>query len=119
MNGSNEVPCVFQVPLQYNDGRPVPPETMILIFKVLDRQFGGYTPPLGSIRGGSWHGQVESSERMEVWVTRDRIPILEAVVKAIGKALGQHEMFLIVPDATVHRYNIDDTDAGNLADFQQ
>src|SRR5947208_1568157 len=104
---SDQVPCVFQIPLQYNDGRAVEPEVMLLITQVLNRQFGGYSP-LGLIRGGSWYGQVENSERMEVWVARDRIPVLEAVVKAIGKALGQHEMFLIVPDATVHRYNIDE-----------
>jgi hypothetical protein len=117
MSRSDEVPCVFQVPLQYNDGRAVEAAVMILILKVLNRQFGGYTP-LGTIKGGSWHGQVESSERMEVWVTRDRIPVLEAVVKAIGRALGQREMFLIVPDATVHRFTIHEATPGDLADFE-
>jgi hypothetical protein len=114
---SNEVPCTFQIPLQYNDGLPVEPEVMILILKVLNRQFHGYTP-LGTIKGGSWHGQVENSERIEVWVTRERIPVLETVVKAIGKKLGQKEMFLIVPDASVHRFTIDEAAADDLADYQ-
>jgi hypothetical protein len=117
MSQSEEVPCVFQVPLQYNDGRAVEPQTILLITQVLNRQFGGYTP-LGVIQGGSWYGHVENSQRMEVWVTRDRTPVLEAVVKAIGKALGQHQMFLIVPEASVHRYNLDDGGAGDLADYQ-
>jgi hypothetical protein len=86
---------------------------MVLILGGLNRQFGGYTP-LGSIKGGCWHGQVESSERFEVWVTRERIPALEAIVKAIGRKLGQKEMFLIVPEATVHRYVIDEGGADSL-----
>jgi hypothetical protein len=105
MDRQDEIPCVFQIPLQYNNGREVEPEKMILFFQALARQFHGYTP-LGVIKGGNWHGQVESSERMEVWVTRDRVPELAEIVKAIGKELGQKEMFLIVPDAAVHRFDL-------------
>jgi len=111
MDRTDEIPCVFQIPLQYNDGRPVEPETMVQFFEIFNRQFGRYTP-LGKIQGGSWHGQVESSERMEVWATRDRVPVLAEVIKRIGKELGQKEMFLIVPEATVHRFDLRDTDAG-------
>jgi hypothetical protein len=106
MDRRDEIPCVFQIPLQYNDGQPVEEEKMLLFFEVLNRQFGGYTP-LGLIKGGSWHGQVESSERMEVWVTRERVPVLEEVVKTIGRELGQKEMFLIVPEARVHRFDLE------------
>jgi hypothetical protein len=49
---------------------------------------------------------------MEVWVTRDRVPVLAEVIKRIGKELGQKEMFLIVPEATVHRFDLRDTDVG-------
>jgi hypothetical protein len=110
-----EVPCVFQIPLQYNDGTPVEPEKWLLFLDILNRQFEGYSP-LGRIEGGCWHGQVESSERFEVWVTREQIPLLERVVRAIGKEMGQQEMFLIVPDATVRRFPITDATPG-LFDF--
>jgi len=105
MADNDELPCVFQIPLLYNDQREVEAEVMAEIFQVLNRQFGGYTP-LGRIEGGCWFGQVESSLRVEVWVTPDRIPALEVVVKKIGAKLGQKEMFLIVPEATVRRFNI-------------
>lgn len=107
MDRTDEIPCIFQIPLQYNDGREVEPEKFLRYTDIFNRQFGGYTP-LGTIKGGSWHGQVESSERWEVWVTRDRIRVLEEVIRAIGKELGQKEMFLIVPEATVHRYDLGD-----------
>jgi hypothetical protein len=49
MDRTDEIPCVFQIPLQYNDGRPVEPEKMVQFFEIFNRQFGGHTP-LGKSR---------------------------------------------------------------------
>jgi hypothetical protein len=115
MDRSDEIPCVFQIPLQYNNGEPVEPEKFISFTDIFNRQFGGYTP-LGVIKGGSWHGQVESAQRWEVWVTRDRINVLEEIIKTIGKELSQKEMFLIVPEATVRRYDLRDFGAASTGE---
>ena len=42
----------------------------------------------------------------------ERIPALEAVVRAIGRESSQEEMFLIVPKAEVYRYDTRENDAG-------
>lgn len=105
MDRSDEVPCIFQIPMQYNDGRPVEGEKFIRYHDIFNRQFGGYTP-LGKIGGGSWHGQVESAERYEIWVTPARIPILEDIIRQIGYELGQKEMFVIVLNAEVRRFDL-------------
>src|SRR5215831_15988896 len=111
MERSDQVPCWFQIPLQYNDGRKVEPEKWLLFLQIFDRQFEGYTP-LGRIEGGDWHGQVESSARFEIWVTVDLIPVLQKVIAAIGKELGQKEMFLIVHSAKVQRFDINNDTPG-------
>ena len=84
-------PCCFLIPLRYNDGRDVEPERLIEIKNALDRQFGGFTG-LG-VREGSWFGQVEQSMGIEVSVPEDQIEELRATVKAIGRALGQKQMY--------------------------
>ncbi len=114
MDRQDEIPCVFQIPLQHESGREVAPEEMVLFLGELARRFHGYTP-LGTILGGNWHGQVESSDRIEVWVTRERVPELAEVVKWIGRQLGQKEMFLIVPEASVHRYDLQQPDTEDRA----
>ena len=87
---------------------------MALIAAAIVRQFHGFTP-LGTIRGGEWVDEedgaveVEDQERVEVWVARDRIPVLKELVHAIGKATGQKQMFLIIPEARVDRIDVTDT----------
>lgn len=114
-----EIPCVFQIPLTYGKRRPekkggeVEPQVLLRIIEAINRQFGGHTP-LGTIKGGAWldegEGQFEEEDqfRVEVWVTRDRVPVLRELVYAVGKELGQKQMFLIVPEARVDRIDIDD-----------
>jgi hypothetical protein len=94
-------PCRFRLPLQYNDGRQVEPEVLIEIFKALTRQFGGYTP-LGK-GDGDW-GQREGTEPtmgIEVAVLPERVPELERVVIAIGRRLGQVQMYFDAPSPSV------------------
>ena len=58
MDPQKEIPCVFQIPLEYGDDhRPVEEEKILEFFDILNRHFGGYTP-LGRIEGGSWHGHL-------------------------------------------------------------
>jgi hypothetical protein len=101
--------------LRYNDGREVEPEVMLEFLKALVRQFDGYTP-LSKVEG-NWFGQEEPSMRFEVWVAPDRIPVLKELVYAIGKRLGQKEMFLIVPEGTrVHRFDIEGQGESGVAE---
>lgn len=92
-------PCLFYLPLAYNDGTEVEPEVLQKMFRALDRQFGGYTN-CGEIEG-SWHGQVEHSHAVKVAVARDDIDQLRQVVKEFGKALGQKAMYFEVGQSSV------------------
>src|SRR5947209_4623661 len=115
---NREVLCEFQVPLTYGKrrpdktGQPIEPEVMLRIQEALNRQFHGYTP-LGKIEGGSWLDEEtglpekEDSMLFRVWVSEDRIPILEELVGAIGKDLGQKQMAVIVFESDVRRINIE------------
>jgi hypothetical protein len=87
--------CRFLVPTHYNDGRPVEPEKMLLIKKVLDKQFGGarFIQP----SEGFWQGQVENMHEIEVAVVPKRIPELRAIVIQIGRDLGQKAMYFDAP----------------------
>src|SRR3989337_2936504 len=89
-------PCRFRLPLKYNDGREVEPEILVRIFQALTVQFGGYTP-LGAATEGDWGGQAEPMMSVEVAVLPERIPELRAVVYAIGKELGQKQMYFDAP----------------------
>ena len=107
-------PCRVQIPLVYNDGTEVEAETLTEILSVFNRQFGGYTP-LGdgsvaghNVVGGSWHGQVEPSMRIEVAVLERRVPELKEVIFAIGKRLGQKEMYFDAPPPSVEFVKIED-----------
>lgn len=91
-------PCIVQIPLVYNDGREVEPETMLEIKQVFDRQFNGYTV-IGEMEG-SWHGQVETSVRIEVGVPSDRLDQFRELVIAIGERLDQEAMYIDVPPPT-------------------
>ena len=84
-------PCQFLVPVNYNDGTPVSPETIVAIAVVLNRQFGGYTK-MGR-NEGCWEGQIEEVIPYEVCVREEEIPSLKEVVMAIGKLLGQKKMY--------------------------
>ncbi len=91
--------CRFRLPLQYNDGREIEPEKLVKILQALDRQFGGYTP-LG-VSEGSWGGQVEPMQTIEVAVPPSRIAELEVFVRAVGRELGQHAMYFDAPAPSV------------------
>lgn len=102
--------CEIGIPIAYNDGRPVEPEVIAEIFRALDVQFGGVTNK--GLHEGSWFGQVEQSLRFEVDVEPERVHVLEKVVYAIGKRLGQKEMYFNVPPPSVRNVVIDDTADG-------
>jgi hypothetical protein len=96
--------------LKYNDGREVAPEILVKVFQALTVQFGGYTP-LGTTEG-DWVGQTEPMMGIEVAVVPERIPELRAVVYAIGKELGQKQMYFDAPTVpSVEFMDIDDEDA--------
>ncbi len=104
-------PCRFRLPLKYNDGREVEPEILVKIFQALTVQFGGYTP-LGAATEGDWGGQAEPMMSIEVAVLPERIPELRAVVYAIGKELGQKQMYFDAPAVpSVEFMDIDDENA--------
>jgi hypothetical protein len=94
-------PCRFRLPLNYNDGREVEAEVLLEIFRALARQFGGYTP-LGTAESG-WEqqGGPEPTMGVEVAVLPSRVAELEAVVVAIGKQLGQKQMYFDAPPPSV------------------
>ena len=79
--------CRFLVPTHYNDGRPVEPEKIVLIKKVLDRKFNGcrFSPP----SEGTWHEQVEGMHEVEVAVVKKRVPELRSIVIAIAVTSGR------------------------------
>lgn len=58
------------------------------------------------VKGGSWFGQVETSLRIEVAVHPSRVPELRELVYAIGKQLGQKEMYFDAPPPSVEFINI-------------
>jgi O-acetyl-ADP-ribose deacetylase (regulator of RNase III) len=105
----------FQLPLTYSDGRRVEPEFLTKIFRVLIVQFGGYAP-LG-ITEGDWGGQTEPTMGIEVAVTPERIPDLRAVVHAIGKELGQKQMYFVaasIPSAGFIDVDKEDAEASDV-----
>jgi hypothetical protein len=110
-------PCRIQIPLNYPDGREVEPEVVIDIFRWFNRQFGGYTP-LG-VSEGAWFGLVERSMRVEVAVCEDRVQELRQVAYAIGKRLGQQEMYFDAPPPSVEFIKIEgDTKPGAAAEAE-
>ncbi|MDB5174347.1 MAG: hypothetical protein JWN51_3120 [Phycisphaerales bacterium] len=102
--------CEIGIPLAYNDLRPVEPEIISEILKALDVQFGGYT--IKGVHEGSWFGQVEQSLRIEIDVDPNRVHVLGKVVYAIGKRLGQKEMYFNVPPPSVRNIVIDNAATG-------
>lgn len=102
-------PCRFRLPLAYNDGRAVEPETLVEIFTALSRQFGGYTP-LGT-SDSDWHGQTEPTIGVEVAVLPERVDKL--VVYSIGKRLGQKQMYFDVPPPSVEFLDIDSSESAS------
>src|ERR1043166_2679408 len=92
-------PCEIGIPLADNDGREFDPEVIKDVLKVLDRQFGRYT--IKGVLEGAWFGQTEKSWRIEVDVEPERVHVLRQLVYAIGKQLGQKEMYFNVPPPSV------------------
>jgi hypothetical protein len=99
------------LPLQYNDGRELEPEVLIGIFQALTRQFSGYTP-LGT-SDSSWgpQGGTERTMGIEVAVLPERVAEMEAVVVAIGKKLGQKQMYFDAPPPSVKFFETGDDEA--------
>jgi len=91
----------------------VEPEVLLEIFQALTRQFGGYTP-LGSAES-DWgpQGGTEPTMGVEVAVLPERVPDLEAVVRAIGKRLGQLQMYFDAPQPSVRFLEIGDSEVGS------
>jgi hypothetical protein len=122
MHQDDLIPCVFQIPLTYGDsGAEVEPELMLRIHQAIIRQFGGFTP-LARIHDGKWvdesaDGKVvtEDQLRVEVCVPRSRVPVLRRLVQSVGFETRQKQMFLIIPEARVNRFDIQDSNAGGLA----
>src|SRR5207244_6779240 len=94
-------PCRFRLPLQYNDGRRVEPEVLIEIFQALSRQFGGWTPLAAGESDWGPQGGTEPTMGVEVAVLPHRVEELEVVVIAIGKRLGQKQMYFDAPAPSV------------------
>ena len=87
-------PCVFLVPLAYNDAKPVEKSKIHQISKVIDRQFGGFR--ILATELGSWMGQEERMMPIRVVVPKERIDELKVVVVEIGRDLGQKQMYFEV-----------------------
>jgi len=107
-------PCRFRLPLQYNDGRRVEPEVLLEILKALTRQFGGYTPLGASESDWGQQGGTEPTMGIEVAVLPHRVEELERVVIAIGKRLGQKQMYFDVPPPSVRFLVIEDEGGESL-----
>jgi hypothetical protein len=107
-------PCRFRLPSKYNDGREVEPQVLVSIFQALTRQFGGYTP-LG-VGHGDWgpQGTTEPTMGVEVAVLPERVPELELVVIAIGKQLGQKQMYFDAPPPSVKFLEIGEDEATGI-----
>ena len=87
-------PCVFLLPLAYNDKNQVEKSKIRQIRKALDRQFGGFR--ILATELGSWMGQEEPMMPIRVAVPKERIDELRAVVVMIGRDLGQKQMYFEV-----------------------
>jgi hypothetical protein len=89
-----KVRCSFMIPVAYNDGREVAPETIIGIGRRLDGAFRGYyiNGPLPS----SWEGQVELMNEYNIVLEKRRVPELRRMVVGILKELGQLAMYFEV-----------------------
>jgi hypothetical protein len=94
------------IPTHYNDGRVVEPEKMMLILGLFDKRFGGcrFIEP----SEGHWGGQIEGMHEVEVAVVAKRVPELREIVLAIGRDLGQKQMYFDAPkDATVELIDVE------------
>lgn len=103
---AKKIPCTFDLPLAYNDGRAIEAEVILEIKRALDQQFGGYK--LHGPFEGSWMGQVEMTLTVEVRVFRKDVARLRKVVVAIGKRLEQKQMDLNVPPPSVESIDIEE-----------
>lgn len=89
--------CSFNVPVAYNDGRPVEAEVFDAIERALECQFDGYTDE--GYKTGSWHGMKEVSAWYRVYVPPERIEVLRKIINAIGVKLEQKQMALEIGGA--------------------
>ena len=106
MSGNRPLcPCVFLVPTALNSGEPVPSATMARIHLALVRQFEALTMHDAK---GLWQNQAENHICYCIALDESRVEELKAVVKAIGKELGQKQMYFEVGPPSVWLLDIDD-----------
>ena len=98
--------CSFNVPIAYNDGRPVEPEVIGDLEAELDAVFFGFT--IEGERTGVWRGQREVSAWYTVYVLPQEIDTLRQIVRKLGSRLGQAQMAFEVGTPTAELLDIDD-----------
>ena len=86
------------VPLQYNNGDPVSPETILDFKEELFLLAGGYSIPDGTVEGAYKmnDGKKQIDHSLQFWVVlpKSQYAELESVVVQLGKKLGQESMYL-------------------------
>jgi hypothetical protein len=94
----NLIPCSFKVPLNYNDGIPIPESTREGLLDGIYESFGGYTitgTETGAYRrSDTGQKQVEPMLNVVVVVEgRSGVDQLRRQVRQIGAELGQESMY--------------------------
>jgi hypothetical protein len=105
--------CFLLIPMRYGrSGKPLSPEDFIAIQKALNRQFGGHTPigptqsPEGVEPGGQWvdpetgETVTDLSWMVKVAVDPESLDVFRRVVRIIGLALEQKEMYFEIGPPT-------------------
>lgn len=85
------------VPLAYNDGSPVPEETILEFEEQLFLLGGGFTVA-GTVRGAyrmaDGKKQIDHSLQYWIWVDDGQYENLRSIVSELGGKLGQESMYL-------------------------
>ena len=93
------------VPLQYNNGQPVP-ESVILDFQENLFSLGGGFTIAGTVKGAykMADGTRQMDDSLQLWIgiPDDLYPELEWLVGELGTALGQETMYLEKTGGTIH-----------------
>ena len=94
-------PCVFLLPLAYNDGTPVQPERQEQLLEAIFVEFGGYTIE-GKVKGAYRRqdtGEKQVEELLKVKVSVEgaaAVERLKQLVSEIGGELDQESMYFEV-----------------------
>jgi hypothetical protein len=93
------------VPLQLNDGMPVP-ETVILDFQEKLFALGGGFTIAGTVKGAyrMADGTKQIDDSLQIWIglPDDLYPDLERLVGELGTVLGQETMYLEKTGGNIH-----------------